>query len=154
VYSLPHDPGAIREPGVEHTEQALRLADVAIARTLVLEILAGELVEEADLAEHRADPRHLEHQPLQRLVALVRQEKLAALFGEVEKDRAGFEQRQRLSARTARIDDRRDLAVRVERAEFRRVLVVVSKLDAVRLVRQPVSSSRIETFTPFGVGSE
>src|SRR5262245_55799262 len=54
-----HDPGAIREASVEHTEQALRLAGIAVARALVLEILAGELVEEADLAEHRADPSHL-----------------------------------------------------------------------------------------------
>ena len=65
-----HDPVAARAGAASSTrQQAPRLRDVAVARALVLEVLAGELVEEADLAEHRADAAHLEHQPLQRLVA-------------------------------------------------------------------------------------
>src|SRR5258706_1731229 len=81
-----HDPRAVREPRIEHAEQALRFADVAIARALVLEILACELMEEADLAEHRADAGHLEHEPLDRLVARrrIRRKKLSALLGEID----------------------------------------------------------------------
>ena len=63
------EPGALAEAPVDHREQPLRLGDVAVARPLVLVVLAGELVEEADLAEHRPDPAHLEHQPLDRRVA-------------------------------------------------------------------------------------
>ena len=69
VYSSPIIHVAAGEAPVEHREQALRFADVAVARALVLEVLAGEFVEEADLAEHRADAAHLEHQPLDRLIA-------------------------------------------------------------------------------------
>jgi hypothetical protein len=57
-------------------------------------------VEEADLAEHRADAAHLEHHPLQGLVAQRRigGHELAGLLGQVHQDRARFEQRQRLAA--------------------------------------------------------
>jgi hypothetical protein len=101
VYSSPMHPLLALQVLVEHAEQALRLGDVAVARTLVLVVLAGELVEEAELAEHGADAAHLEHQPLQRLVAprrILRHE-LAGLLGQVQQDGARLEQRQRLAAR-------------------------------------------------------
>ena len=60
---LAGDPGVARKLLVEHGQQAMRFGDVAVTGTLVLEVLAGELVEETNLAEHRADPAHLEHQP-------------------------------------------------------------------------------------------
>ncbi len=71
VKSPPISPGLGRPArvGLEHGEQALGFADVAIARPLVLEVLAGEFVEEADLTEHRPDAADLEHHPLDRLVA-------------------------------------------------------------------------------------
>ena len=58
---------------------------------------AGEFVEEAQLAEHRTDAAHLEHQPLQRLEtpARVGRQELAGLAGQVNQDGAGLEQRQR-----------------------------------------------------------
>jgi len=48
----------------QHAEQAPGLRHVAVARALVLVVLAGELAEKAQLAKHRADAAHLEHQPL------------------------------------------------------------------------------------------
>src|SRR5437764_171210 len=56
-----HDPGTALQLVVQHAEQAFRFGHVAVARALVLVILAGELVEEAELAEHRPDAGHLEH---------------------------------------------------------------------------------------------
>src|SRR5690606_7601742 len=50
-----HDPLAAREPPVEHAQQPPGLVDVALQRALVLVLLAGELVEEPDLPEHRPD---------------------------------------------------------------------------------------------------
>src|SRR6478609_6119591 len=46
-----HEPLPTSQMRFHHAEQALGFSDVAIAGPLVLEILAGELVEEADLAE-------------------------------------------------------------------------------------------------------
>jgi hypothetical protein len=37
------------------SRRRLRFGHVAVARALVLKVLAGEAVEEADLAEHRPD---------------------------------------------------------------------------------------------------
>src|SRR6266702_3773449 len=47
------------QPLLQHAEQTLGLGDITIARTLVLVLLAGELMEETELAEHRADAAHL-----------------------------------------------------------------------------------------------
>ena len=67
----------------------------------------------------------------------IRGQQLAGLLREILQDRAGLEQRQRLAARTIGIEDRRDFAVRIEREEFRRLLVVLVEVDQVQLVRQP-----------------
>jgi hypothetical protein len=45
-------------------------------------------------------------------------QQLAGLLREVDQDRPGFEERQRLAARALRIEDRRDLAVGIERDEL------------------------------------
>ena len=73
-----------------------------------------------------------------RLVAprRVGRHQLAGLVGEIEQDRAGLEQAERLAARAVGIDDRRDLAVRVERQEFRRPGLVLADVDQMRLVGQ------------------
>src|SRR3546814_11328402 len=55
-----HDPVATLEPPVEHTQQTLRIVDVALQRALVLVFPAGKLVEEAKLPEHRPDRRHMQ----------------------------------------------------------------------------------------------
>src|SRR3546814_10166967 len=101
------DLGPALEPPVEHAQQPLRLVDVALQRPLVLVVLAGELVEEPDLPEHRPDRRHLEKHPLDRLPArgCVGGDELAGLVGQVHQDRARLEQPQRLPARPARSEE-------------------------------------------------
>src|SRR5450432_3406538 len=82
---LAHDPGAVRELPVQYTKQALRFRNIAIARTLVLVVLARKFIEESDLAEHGANAAHLKHQPLNGPVALGgrRRHELPRFFGEV-----------------------------------------------------------------------
>lgn len=74
---------------IQHAQQPLGLVDIAVARALVFIFLARKEMEEPDLAEHRPDAAHLEHQPLQGLVALggVLAEQLAALLRQVLQDR-------------------------------------------------------------------
>jgi hypothetical protein len=70
-----------------------KVADVAVARALVLIVLTGEFIEEPELSEHGTDAAHLKHQPLNRLIAagrIVRHE-LAGLFGQIDQDGARFE---------------------------------------------------------------
>src|SRR3546814_1411414 len=67
-----HDPGPALEPPVEHAQQPLRLVDVALQRPLVLVVLAGELVEEPDLPEHRPDRRHRSEEHTSELQSLMR----------------------------------------------------------------------------------
>ncbi len=124
---------------VEHAQQAPGFGDVAVARALVLVFPAGELVEEAELAEHRADAAHLEHHPLDGLIARgrIRGQQLAGLLGQVQQDRAGFEQGERLAARAVRIEDGRNLVVRIQRQEFRRQLIVGVEPHQVRLIGEP-----------------
>ena len=126
------------KPRLHYIEQAFRLGDVTLKRPLVGKILAGEFVEEADLPEHRPDPAHLKVQPLDGLVSqrrIIRQ-KLAGFVREILQDRPGLEQRQRLAAGPVRIEDRWNLAVRVHRQEFRRLLVVLVEVDQMYLVGQ------------------
>src|SRR6185312_10618516 len=131
-----HDPGSLREARLDDRENALGLVAIAVERTLVLDLPAGEFVEKADLAEHRADRGHLEEQPLDRLVAPrgISGDELARLLGEIEEDRARFEQEQRLASRARGIDDRWDLAIRIERQELGRLLVALAEVDEMRLV--------------------
>ncbi|CAM2168521.1 hypothetical protein BLAT2472_10893 [Burkholderia latens] len=135
---IAHHPVAVREMRVEHAEQPLRFGDVTVARTLVLVVAAREFMEEADLAEHRTDAAHLEHHPLDRLVAArqILRDQLARLVREIDQDRPRFEQRQRPAVGTVRVDDRRNLVVRIQRQEFGRQLVVRVEAHEVRLVRQ------------------
>src|ERR1041384_4793257 len=100
---------------IHDAEQAPRFGDIAIPRSLVLEFLAGEFVEEPELPEHRTDAAHLEHHPLDGLVTRrrVAWQEAPRLVGEVQQDRAGLEQWQWRPTRPVRIDDRGDLVVRV-----------------------------------------
>jgi len=86
---VPHHPGTPGEPLIQHAKQPLGFCDVSITRPLVLEILAGEFMEEADLAEHRADATHLEHHPLNRFIAsrAFLREKLTRLVCQIDEDR-------------------------------------------------------------------
>ena len=60
----------------------------------------------------------------------------AGLVREILQDRPGLEQRQRLAAGPVRIEDGRNLAVRIQRQEFRRLLVVLVEVDQMHLVGQ------------------
>jgi len=88
------------------------------------------------LGEHRADRSHLEEDPLNRLdpPCRIAGDQLAGLLGEIEQDRTGFGQRQRLAIRTIGIEDCWDLAIRVQGQEFRCPGLVLAGVDRVRLV--------------------
>ena len=124
-------------------------------RALVLDLAAGEFVKKTDLAE-RAHRRDLEEEPLDCLVARrgIGGHELSCLLRKVEKDRPRFEERQRFAARADGIDNGGNFAVRVERQVLGRALVALAEVDKMDLIRQTISSSMIETFTPFGVGRE
>jgi hypothetical protein len=96
--------------------------------------LAGvEPQEMMHLPEHRPDPAHLEHQPLERRDPgrrrLLRPQP-AGLLGEIDEDGAALED---ALARVA-IDDRRDLVVRADRQEGGAELLVLADIDRVNLV--------------------
>src|SRR2546422_1841139 len=116
--------------------QALRLSAVALAAVGDLVLLRAH--EMMRLAEGRPDAAHLEHQPLQRIVLPARagRQEFAGLAGEVDEDRARFHERERLAVGALWIDDRRDLAVRVDRNVFGRELVALADVDPVNAVRQ------------------
>jgi hypothetical protein len=59
---------------------------------------------------------------------------LAGLVGEIDQDRTGLEQAERLAAGTVGIEDRRNLVVGAEREELRRHLVVAIEGYEVGLV--------------------
>src|SRR5690606_16976738 len=134
-----HDPVTVLQLPIQYAEQTLAFGDVAVAWALVFVILAGEFVEEAELAEHRADAADLEHQPLDGLVAFgwVPREQLAGFLRQINQDGAGLEQRQRFSARAVGIDDRRNLVVRVQREKFGGLLIVGLEIHPMRFVGQP-----------------
>src|SRR5208282_3699392 len=103
----------LRETAVEHVELTLHLHRVAIDRILDLRRRVGEEVAESSAEIRRAS--HLPEQPGQAFGAragLGRQEG-AKLFREIEQDRAGLEDPDRL--RTAAIYHRRYLGVGIDR---------------------------------------
>jgi len=103
---------------------------------MVKYIMGLDSVEEAKLAEERADASHLEHQPLQHLVAVCLGQQLAGLFRKIDQDRTGFEQGERLAVRSMRVDDRGDLVVGIQRKEFGRQLVIRREVHQMRLTGQ------------------
>lgn len=61
------DPVAAVDLTVENAEEAVRLVMVARARAGIFDRRPGEMVEDADLAGHRAAPARPEHRPLDHL---------------------------------------------------------------------------------------
>ena len=57
--ALAHDPVAALQALVEDLQQSRALGNVTVTGTLVLVVLAGELIEETQLPEHRANTPHL-----------------------------------------------------------------------------------------------
>ena len=54
-----------------------------------------------------------------------------------QQDRTGFEQPERLTIRSIRIEDGGDFATRIQRQELRRLLVVLVEVDEMHFIRQP-----------------
>ena len=119
---------------VEDAVEALRLVAVAVDR--VRNLLGRVDAEVVRLAEHRADARHLEHQPLERAPAAahVGRQESAGLGREVHQDRARLEQGDRRAVGAVGVDDRRDLVVRADRQELGPELVAGADIDRNRTV--------------------
>src|SRR3546814_8649639 len=98
---LAHDPVAAAQALVQYAKQAARFGHIAVPRPFVFVILAGEFIEETELAEHRPDSAHLEHQPLNRFVARggIPRSQPACFVGQVDQNGAGLEQGKRLALR-------------------------------------------------------
>ena len=148
-----HDPGKTRHVGdgivrrdivpalemrVQDAVQSLCLARVAIDR--IGNLLRRIEQEVAVLAEHRAEPGHLPHQPLQHLhaPAHVGRQKAAGLFREVDQDGAALENAYCCAAVGGRmVCYRRHPAVGTELEKFRLELVAATELHRHQCVRQP-----------------
>ena len=130
------DPVASLHRAVQHLQQALGLGAVAFLGARVFDLFSCEGVEISQLSEHRSDPAHLEHQPLQHFVTVFLRQKLSGLFRQIDQDRTTFEQRQRLSTRPTRIDDRGDLVVGVQGQEFGAHLVIGVEAHQMRIIGQ------------------
>ena len=117
----------IRQPRVEHLEQAANLALITVDR--VRNALRRVAVEDVRLPHHRPDAAHLEHQPLdhERAAFDVGRQQLPGLLGEIDHDRARLEHRE---AAVVVIDDRRDAAVRIDLEVPRLLLLALLEVDA------------------------
>jgi hypothetical protein len=140
---------------LNHAEQAFGFGDIALERPLVGNLLAGEFMEVADLAKHRADPADLEVHPLDGY-------RRAASAG------TSFPA---FSARYCRIAPDSNNPSGLPPGPFGSMIAGIlpfglsdrnsgvfwsSLLKSTRCASygSPISSSMIETLTPFGVGSE
>ena len=122
------------EPAVEHAEEAEQpLLEERDVRRRLLGRVVRELEDRA--ARHgRVGAR--EHEPVQRrgLPRRVLRQQLAALLGEVERDRAGLRDRERLPARTVLVDDRGDRRRGVDREVLGLARVARREVELVRAV--------------------
>ena len=137
---------------VQHLVVPFRLAPVTVHG--IVEALGRGELEMHGLAGERAEARGDEQQPGQQLGPVLRRaEELAGLLGEIDQDGGGIEHPRLLAAGPVRIDDRRHLAVRVDRAEGGRVLLALAGVDRDRPRRaRPASSRKSAIFAGFGVG--
>ena len=133
------DPVATVQLAVDHVQQSLGLRDIAFTRSGILDLGTGEFVKIAQLPEHRPDAAHLEHQPLDRLVAAdsIAWQQLAGFLGKIDQDRPAFEQAHRCTVWPERVDDGWDLAVGVQGEERGAFHIRFRQRYFVRLVRQP-----------------
>ncbi len=111
------------------------------------------MLEMHGLAGERAEARGDEHQPGEQLRPIRRRaQEPACLLGEIEQDRIGIEHPRRLAAGPFGVDDRRHLAVRIDGAEFRLVLLALGGVHRHDLIGKPEPSSRSATLAGLGVG--
>ena len=152
-----HDPLPAGEMRLHHAEQALGLGDITLERPLVGKILAGEFMEEADLAEHRPDPAHLEMHPLDGLVSPRRRQPAKACRS-FRRDIAGSRPDSNSGSGLPPGPSGSRIAgiLPFGFSERNSGVFWSSLLKSTRCTSygSPISSSMIETLTPFGVGSE
>ena len=113
--------------------------------------LAGiELQEVVRLPQHRPGAAHLEHQPLPRPPAAgtILGNEFAGLFGEIQKDGAGFHERRAGVV----IDDGRDLVVGTDLQEVGRELLVLRDIDRMHSVGKPGFLQHDGSLAPIGRG--
>jgi len=105
----------------------------------ILDFFLGVAPEMVGLAHHGAEAAHLPHQPLHAGPARVHvcRQQPAGLGGDVEQDRARFEQRKRLPVGAVVVDDRRDAIVGTDLEELGLELLPFPDVDAVDPVLQP-----------------
>src|SRR5947207_13567120 len=121
-----------REPVVHDLQQARGLRDVAVDG--VGDLLLRHVREVVGLAHHRADVRHLPHEPLERpgVPWIAGRQEPPRLLGEVDEDGARLEEREVGLA----VDDRRDLAVWADGDELGLELLALADVDGVNGVGQ------------------
>ena len=125
------------QPPVEHPIEAARLVGVAVVG--VVDLLRRVGAKMVRLAQHRAEARHLPHQPLHDLepgARLVGHEP-PRLLRQIEQDRARFEDRDRLAVRPVVVRQRRDLVVRADREELGVELLSFFQVHPVLVVGKP-----------------
>ncbi len=130
VYSAARHVLVVGEVPVEHVHLALHLHRVAVDRVFDLHRRIG--IEMAEAAAEIGRGSHLPEQPVHRLGARpdVRRQEGAEFLGQIEQDRAGFEQPDRLAAALRRvIHHRRDLGIRIDRDEAGAELVALADAD-------------------------
>src|SRR5271165_668022 len=120
---------------VQHLVVPFGFATIAVNR-VVQTTGSGELKMHR-LTRERTKAGGDEEQPGKQLRPVLRlAEELARLFGQIEQDRCRIEDPRLLAAWTVRVDDRRYLAVRVDRTEGRSVLLALAGVDGNGLIRQ------------------
>ena len=150
VLALPligHDPGIGRHIGdrigardivatfeltIEHAIEPVRLVDVAVDR--IGDLLRRVGREVVVLPRHGTEAAHLPEQPFDRLgtTARIARQEPAGLFGEIEQDGAGLEQRDRRAAVLRLVvDDGRHAVVRGDLEEVGLELLALADIDRV-----------------------
>ena len=149
---------AFRQASVEHVELPLRLHGEAVDGIFDLGLRIG--IEMAKAAADIGRAAHLPEEPGQAFGArgaLGRQQG-AELLGEIDEDRARFEDAHRLGFAT--VEQSRDLGIRIDGDKAAAELVALADLDRPGVVFGAAwpsarsSSSMMVTFTPLGVASE
>ena len=127
----------LRQPLVENAVQPPRFFAVSLQPVFAV-LLVLDLQEMVHLAEHRAEPAHLPHQPLQNghLSRQVPGPELAGLGTEIDQDGAGLEDADRFAVRSLGIDDGGDAIVRADAQELRLELLALANVHRVHGVGQ------------------
>ena len=128
---------ALRKPAIHHAVEPVRLGGVALDGVGHLHL--GEAAKMLAWPNIGPTPPiwNMSHSITRQPAAFVRRNQLAGLVGEIEQDRAGLEERDRLPIGPIGIDDRRDLVVRADLEEFRLELFVSPDVDGMDPVREP-----------------